>query len=52
MTESLITHTGDPLAVDDTIQVVFTVTIDPDVTGTSSSGLENQATSTGTGYQP
>ena len=52
MTQSLITHTGDPLAVDDTIQVVFTVTIDPDVTGTSSSGLENQATSTGTGINP
>ena len=49
---SLITHTGDPLAVGDTIQVVFTVTIDPDVTGTSSSGLENQATSTGTGIDP
>ena len=38
--------------MDDTIQVVFTVTIDPDASGTSSSGLENQATSTGTGINP
>ena len=52
MTQSLISHTGDPLAVDDTIQVVFTVTIDPDAAGTSSSGLENEATSTGTGINP
>jgi len=29
--------------------VVFTVTIDPDATGTSSTGLENQATSNGDG---
>ena len=49
---SLITHTGDDLAVGDTIQVVFTVTIDPDASGTSSGGLENQATSTGTGVNP
>ena len=49
---SLITHTGDDLAVGDTIQVVFTVTIDPDASGTSSEGLENQATSTGTGVNP
>ena len=51
-TQSLIIHTGDDLAVGDTIQVVFTVTIDPDVSGTSSGGLENQATSTGTGVNP
>ena len=51
-TGSLITHTGDDLAVGDTIQVVFTVTIDPDASGTSTSGLENQATSTGTGINP
>ena len=51
-TGSLITHTGDDLAVGDTIQVVFTVTIDPDASGTSTSGLENQATSTGTGVNP
>ena len=50
--QSLITHTGDDLAVGDTIQVVFTVTIDPDATGTSSGGLVNQATSTGTGINP
>ena len=50
--QSLITHTGDDLAVGDTIQVVFTVTIDPDVSGTSSGGLENQAMSTGTGVNP
>ena len=52
MTQSLITHTGDPLAVDDTIQVVFTVRLIQMLTGTSSSGLENQATSTGTGINP
>jgi hypothetical protein len=52
MTQSLIAHTGDDLAVGDTIQVVFTVTIDPDASGTSSSGLENTATSTGTGINP
>ena len=51
-TVSMITHTGDDLAVDDTIQVVFTVTIDPDVSGTSSTGLANQATSNGTGVDP
>ena len=45
-TQSLITSTG-PLEVDDIFEIVFTVTIDPDVTGTSSGGLENQATSTG-----
>ena len=50
--QSLISHTGSPLAVGDTIQVVFTVTIDPDASGTSTSGLENQATSTGTGINP
>ena len=44
---SLITHSGAPLAVGDTIQVAFTVTIDPDAGGTSSSGLVNQATSVG-----
>ena len=49
---SLISHTGAPLEVGDTIQVVFTVTIDPDASGTSSSGLENQATSEGTGVNP
>ncbi len=49
-TRSLITSTG-PLNVDDTFEVVFTVTIDPDATGTSP-GLENQATSTGTGINP
>ena len=45
-TQSLITSTG-PLEVDDTFEIVFTVTIDPDAGGTSSTGLENQATSTG-----
>ena len=45
-TQSLITSTG-PLQVDDTFEIVFTVTIDPDAGGTSSTGLENQATSTG-----
>ena len=45
-TQSLITATG-PLEVDDTFEIVFTVTIDPDAGGTSSTGLENQATSTG-----
>ena len=50
-TQSLITSTG-PLEVDDTFEVVFTVTIDPDVTGTSSGGLNNQATSSGTGINP
>ena len=49
---SLISHTGDPLAVGDTIQVVFTVTIDPDASGTATGGLENQATSNGTGINP
>ncbi len=43
---SLINSTG-PLDVGDSFEVVFTVTIDPDAGGTSSSGLENQATSTG-----
>ena len=50
--QSLITHTGDDLAAGDTIQVVFTVTINPDAGGTSSTGLENQATSSGTGVNP
>ena len=45
-TQSLITSTG-PLEVDDTFEIVFTVTIDPDAGGTSSTGLENQATSMG-----
>ena len=45
-TQPLITSTG-PLEVDDTFEIVFTVTIDPDAGGTSSTGLENQATSTG-----
>ena len=36
-TQSLITHTGDDLAAGDTIQVVFTATIDPDVSGASTS---------------
>ena len=49
--ESLVTSTG-PIAVGDRFEVTFTATIDPDVTGTSSSGLENQATSTGTGINP
>jgi len=47
-TQTLVNSTG-ALEVDDTFEVVFTVTIDPDVTGTSSTGLENQATSTGEG---
>ena len=51
-TPSLITHTGAPLAVGDTVQVVFTVTIDPDAGGTSSSGLTNQATSSGEALDP
>ena len=51
-TVSMISHTGDDLAVGDTIQVVFTVTIDPDASGASSTGLANQATSTGTGVDP
>ena len=51
-TQSLITHTGDDLAAGDTIQVVFTATIDPDVSGASTSGLDNQASSTGTGINP
>ena len=47
-TQSLITSAG-ALEVDDTFEVVFTVTIDPDAGGTSSSGLENQAISSGEG---
>ncbi|QEG22775.1 DUF4347 domain-containing protein [Mariniblastus fucicola] len=45
---SLINSTG-PLNVGDTLEIVFTVTIDPDATGTSSPGLENQATTSGEG---
>ena len=45
-TQSLITSAG-ALDVNDTFEVVFTVTIDPDAGGTSISGLENQATSNG-----
>ncbi len=41
--------TGGTAEVDDSFEVVFTVTLDPDVTGTSSSGLTNQATSTADG---
>ena len=47
-TQSLITSAG-VLEVDDTFEVVFAVTIDPDAGGTSSRGLENQATSSGAG---
>lgn len=47
-TQSLITSTG-PLEVGDTLEIVFTVTIDPDASGTSSAGLTNQATSSGEG---
>jgi uncharacterized repeat protein (TIGR01451 family) len=50
-TQSLITSAGF-LEVGDTFEVVFTVTIDPDVSGTSSSGLQNQATTNGTGVNP
>ena len=47
-TQSLITSAG-VLDIDDTFEVVFSVTIDPDAGGTSSSGLENQAGSSGEG---
>ena len=50
-TQSLINSTG-PLEVGNTFVVVFTATIDPDATGTSSGGLVNQATSSGTGINP
>jgi len=43
---SLVTSTG-PINAGDTFEIVFTVTIDPDAGGTSSSGLENQATTSG-----
>ena len=46
--QSLIVSAG-ALNIDDTFEVVFTVTIDPDAGGTSSSGLENQASSSGEG---
>ena len=45
-TQSLVTATG-PIEVGDMFEIVFTATIDPDAGGTSSSGLVNQATSTG-----
>ena len=44
-TQSLITSNG-PLAIGDTFEVVFTVTIDPDAEF-SFDGLDNQATSSG-----
>jgi len=46
--KTLVNSTG-ALEVDDTFEVVFTVTIDPDATGSSGGLLENQATSTGAG---
>ena len=49
--QSLVTSTG-PLEVGDTFELTFTATIDPDAGGTSSTGLLNQATSTGVGVNP
>ena len=50
-TQSLISSAG-ALEAGDSFEIVFTVTIDPDVSGASTSGLENQASSTGTGINP